>query len=387
LSQKQEADMKRATLVTLVLISLVALLGLAGCLVRMAPTPQLDATAQLATAVVVVQQATAAVGSASATAQPPERETPVPTVTRTPSATLTPGPTPTPARTAASTAQAPSPTTNVAPKRAELKGRIAYYWDRGIHIMNADGTNVSDKLTEIWAADPSLSPDGKRIAFTSGANNTGYNIFTVNADGTGLAQLTKGSHQWQFPAWSPDGTRIAFQVEDVAFSGQAPIGIMNADGSSLVWVTPQRSGEKCDVSDKVAWSPDSRRIAFGGTCDEDGVFVANLDGSDTTLLVKLKWTTASNRYAPDWSPDGKRIVFVAPDSSDESVESRIYVIDADGSNLTPLPFEGSWQLPTWSPDGKHIMLERWGEFLYVVNSDGSGEPGMVDIGRYPDWSR
>ena len=155
----------------------------------------------------------------------------------------------------------------------------------------------------------------------------------MNADGSNQIQLTSSTRGGFNPAWSPDGTKIAFA------SIGTGIDVMNADGSNRttlveggVWVL-----------DSPSWSPDGTKIAFtSGDSFSNQIVVMNTDGS------ARKQFDGYNDYGPVWSPDGTKIAFTR--LLDDSFRSAdIYVINADGSNpinLTSHPDSGS---PAWQP--------------------------------------
>ena len=111
---------------------------------------------------------------------------------------------------------------------------------------------------------PAWSPDGSKIAFTSAID--GYNeIYVMNADGSNIIQLTDNS-DWDdvSPAWSPDGSKIAFMSDRDRDDDIFEIYVMNADGSNVIQLT-----NNSDQDGFPAWSPDGSKIAFTSTRDED----------------------------------------------------------------------------------------------------------------------
>lgn len=233
---------------------------------------------------------------------------------------------------------------------------------------------------------------GGKILFTSNRDYTGgqnmSDIYVMNADGSGLVNLTNRSPQSDLrPAWSPDGTWIAFQREADASNHDTEIFVMNADGSGLKRLTNSPGGDELP-----AWSPDGSRIAFVSFRDNPsgvtGLFVMNADG---TNVKRLTLNTSYSDSTPTWSPDGTRIAFAAV--RDGSTQHQLYVMNADGTNLRRLTFSGQFDHgPTWSPDGSRIAFtsRRDGNFeIYVMDSDGGNQRRLTnnpeDDGS-PSWS-
>ena len=229
---------------------------------------------------------------------------------------------------------------------AEQNARISFISDRDgneeIYVMNADGSDVA-RLTHTdghIVGYPRWSPDGQRIAFTSDQNGNN-DIYVVNADGSGLTQLTHSDSSDADPAWSPDGQRIAFT-----------------------------SGRLGDIYSYLANAADSGftrgSVQIIGAA---GIYLVNADGSGLTKLTDDSGTD----FAPRWSPDGQRIVFV----SDRDGDPDIYMMNADGPGLTQLTHSRQLELsPGWSPDGQRITFYKWpldGKLeMYTMNADGSG---------------
>jgi Tol biopolymer transport system component len=154
-----------------------------------------------------------------------------------------------------------------------------FQWD----ILNSNGMNAS-KFMEytVYPPEPSWSPDGKRIAYVDyedqkPRNDAAGEIYLMNIDGTGRRRLTDNIWHDMFPAWSPDGTKIAY-ISDAGHYGEMSIYIMKADGTDQrKLVIPLDASE-----DRIAWSPDSRQIAFVGG---GGFSLVKIDGSGLIQLT------------------------------------------------------------------------------------------------------
>lgn len=241
---------------------------------------------------------------------------------------------------------------------------------------NVDGSNrktVVGRMSNFSAYEPAWSADGTRIAFANKQAGTG-GIMIVNGDGTGLVRVTSDVNDGE-PTWSPDGTRLAFIHVS---AGRRRLVTANLDGSDLRVVTPtlERS------LDDPEWSPDGSRLTFSDFAD---IYVVNVDGSNLRNLTSSPAEPARADH-PSWSPDGTRIAYAYSNS--------IKTVAPDGTGATTLvPNLGEvWEL-SWSPDGQKLAISNDArgplqEELFVVNADGSGltRPG-VDLDTTLDWGR
>jgi TolB protein len=225
--------------------------------------------------------------------------------------------------------------------RDTLSGR----WNLGagaICVMDFDpvsgvgGGNVRC-LTDKAGKDgwPTWSPDSQRIAFESNRGDN-WDIWVINTDGTGLANLTQSPEDELFPAWSPDGQQIAFTSKR---SGNLDVWVMNRDGSNPRNLTRNPSRDRYAM-----WSPDGTKIAFNTSRDGDQeIYVMNADGSNPTNVSRAPNTVEG---LADWSPDGQRMVLY----SDRPGNKDVFIVDlASGqwTNLTQHP--ASDEFCSWSP--------------------------------------
>jgi Tol biopolymer transport system component len=217
------------------------------------------------------------------------------------------------------------------------------------------------------------------VGGVAGAETGHSGILVVNADGSGRTRLTTNPSGDWLPAWSPDGTKIAY-------THSGAIHVMNSDGSdSRPLTNPVPGGLDAEPS----WSPDGTTIAFsrlsGGQID---VFAMNADGSSLRSLTNAPGRDSS----PTWSPDGAKIAFV----SNRGGILDIYVMNADGTDQRPIagsPLVGSE--PDWSPDGTTIAFSKgvgpptYGYDIALIGADGAGERRLtndINFDYSPAWS-
>ena len=213
--------------------------------------------------------------------------------------------------------------------------------DGNVYVHNCDGTGEM-QITNLSSTLPpgvsnqmlSWSPDGKYIVFQSiherEPGNVNPLLYRVKADGSDLTRLTFGDRHDRFPVWSPDGKLIAFH-------SNCTLKTIIPDGSSEKTIVAAGTAEGTGICpNTIAWSPDSKQLAF------------------------VSW------YDP--FPEGKKNI--------------LYVVNSDGTELRKLVEFDEAKSPTWSPDGKQIGIEN--EEAYLYNADGSGEP-VKDFSIPASW--
>jgi len=256
------------------------------------------------------------------------------------------------------------------PAATATNGKIAFatsvsgQWQ--IVTVNANGT-VMTPLTDLPTDQfhPAWSPDGTRIAFD--AQGEGMQIDIMDVDGSNLQTLTEGPGWNYLPAWSPDGASIAFVSNR---DGNDEIYVMNADGSGQKRLTAD-----ADEDLSPSWSPNGTRIAFQSNRDgRNRIYVMNPDGSGVIRL------TDSEGFDPAWSAYDAWIAF----ASTKDGNPEIYVMNVDSSKEIRLTHDTShdWN-PIWSPDRSKIAFEsdRDGDVgIYVMNSDGTDLHQLLDTG-------
>lgn len=259
--------------------------------------------------------------------------------------------------------------------------RIAFISDRNddqydIYVMDIDGANIERLTTtsasEFWC---SWSPDGRRIVYDSWSYGDG--ILAMNDDGSWKVLLIEHDYPtvaYIYPAWSPDGSKIAFvniinPTEDWDYMD---IFVMDIDGGNVTQLTDTPNGTEWIP----AWSPDGTKVVYDFTRKgkNGDIYIINVDGSNRQRLTK----DPANDTNPSFSPDGTQILF----TSHRDGDNEIYVMNSDGTNVRQLTSnrDSDW-FPSWSPDGNRIVFQSDrddDEEIYVMNVDGSDVVQLTD---------
>jgi Tol biopolymer transport system component len=266
-------------------------------------------------------------------------------------------------------------------------GRIAYVSDgacrfdpalknEDIFSMAPDGTGKAD-LSRNPNPDgaPAWSADGTRLAFVRPGKGSSDDIFVMTSNGKGQRNLTRTSPDDANPDWTPDGSKVTYDV------GGTQIFASNADGTSMQRLIPGGFAP--------AWAPSGQQIAYTQNVEPSNseIFAANADGSGARNLTNA---TSYDDDAATWSPDGTKIAFTRYIGA----AGEIFVMNADGSGLANLTNDpASDGEPTWSPDGTRIAFATnrgpTGDMeIYVMNADGSNSVNLTNSPANesdPDW--
>ncbi len=209
---------------------------------------------------------------------------------------------------------------------AKLDPSKGYVWGLDpfdIYTVNRDGLGPRKRITNFgtYTAEGVLSPDGKRIVFTS-LKDGDLDIYTMNVDGTDLRQLTHLVGYDGGPWWSPDGRQIAYRAYH-----------------------PTDPAELKDYRDLLA----QRHIVRPTKME---LWVMNADGSNQHQITHL----GGANFGPSWTHDGKQLIFSSNYKNPHSGNFDLYLVNLDGTGLEQVTTdEGFDGFPMFSPDGRKLI--------------------------------
>ena len=218
-------------------------------------------------------------------------------------------------------------------------------------VTRAKSTLVRLTNNNAMDCEPAWSPDGSRMAFWSNRDG-GKEIYVMDANGSNVKRLTNNLADDVNPTWSPDGFKILYESDR---DGNREIYVMDADGGNQMRLTRDNA-----VDSTATWSPDGSLIAFASNRDTGppynpynmDIYVMSSDGSNVKRIVK----DPEYDVGPQWSPDGRKILFMTGRNRNFDV----YEMNADGTgqrNLTA-DYARSDGAPVWSHDGHNIAFSR-----------------------------
>lgn len=282
--------------------------------------------------------------------------------------------------------------------RAIAYATTRYENDSEIYVADADGRSaVAVTRNDVDDLDPSWSPDGRRLLFSRVvglAAGQAAELWAADARGGRERRILSAPARAGVvdldPAWSPDGRTVAFTRGRLTDEGELQGGLVSA---AIAMVRPDGAGfhfltSPPGLATAPAWSPDGTRIAFtyaGGPYEHPVVDVVAATGGMPRPLIDL-----SDAALPSWSPDGGHVAFVHYHDATNDLE----VAEADGS-APAVVVSGSvaFVRPAWSPDGRELLYvrdDRLGVQIHRVRLDGSDDVPVTTppgISTSPDWLR
>ncbi len=264
-----------------------------------------------------------------------------------------------------------------------LKGTIVYTCEGDAYAMTLTTGEVALlSHGSRFVRQVAWSPDGSRVAYDAYAEG-GIELTTLGSDSS--RRLDTRSQAGDLD-WSPDGESIAF-LKNTGFDGKDGLSVINADGTGLRTIV----NESRDLTGwpilGLDWSPDGEKILFQSTVPSGvgvGLYTIQPDGTGliqifgNRVVKEIPETSQLYWENPTYSPDGRRIAFVNNGASHEDPDGRsqLFVMDALGTDVRQVTSQpGEKFLASWSPDGEHLLYENVlyeQRGLFVVNASGTG---------------
>jgi Tol biopolymer transport system component len=226
------------------------------------------------------------------------------------------------------------------------------------HIVFADSPGSQQRRLGI-GLEPALSPDGNIVVYCGviKPDQPGRQLIEVKPGTHEQSQLTNLAKEACDPAWSPDGSKIAFNTES---SQGGVVAVLDLDGSKTLAISPGA---------RPRWSPDGKKLVFlrwpevaGGP---NSIWIVNADGTGLKKVSDIHGLLPS----ASWGEDGASIIF----TNEDQHRSAIFRIQLDGSNLEKIAGDKNFDMyfPSISPDGKELAV--------IADSDKAPTLTLIDL--------
>lgn len=246
-----------------------------------------------------------------------------------------------------------------------------------VYVMYKGGSGVRALTNQWFTFGASWSPRRWKIIFIAdtGWGKPARGLFIMNSDGTNKKRVTPiGEDVFGTAAWSPDGNKIAYVEIDTSDQyGRGRVKLINPDGTN-----PKVLTDWFGQLRRITWSPDSRRIVFGGS---DKLYIINTDGTEPSVLLNY----SQGCYSPSWSPDGTLIAFSSFASIDNTYYSKIFTFNVNSRRIAQVTTGKSFDYdPTWSSDSKAILFSSSppgissGSSIYRIDINGLNLVRLTD---------
>lgn len=272
--------------------------------------------------------------------------------------TATPGPTPTPL---------PAPP----------RGTVVYERSGTIYLLVLGG---QERTLVAAGNQPKIAADGSRVVYVGRVGSAANQLLVVDTRSHQVSRLTDKARDPALPVWSPDGQRIAFRA---AMNGMTEIFTINADGTNLQQVTHGQA--KTDNATQPSWAADGAAIYYKNQGDGAFYRVPVTGGVPTRIHAP-----SGEQYDLTPSPDGKSLAFTQREPGEQ--EFSLMTMNADGTNerrVAALPtITAPEQLGglAWSPMGNAILVSSGGSFREEVYDLKTARPTTaVAYGAWPSW--